>query len=424
MSSTSYRVWVISFVLAMLFISLGIINAQASQDLLAFNQASQNIPSPYPGEDGAAYDARVYAAQYGVSVKEAKRRFALQDAAGDLNAQLIAKESATFAGLWLEHSPQFKVVVQFTGTNKPNIATYTQNKDLTALVEMRTAKVSLVDLEKAQMKAFSSFVNSGVRAESGLNVQKNHVEIYVLAQDRPKIAAQMTAAQMPAFVDLVTVPALSQPMAEWYGGLPIRGQNGNCTTGFSIRRNTDGVRGVITAGHCDNLQIATFTGQGQYLVYKGEKYEGPYEVQWHTLAGYTPVNKIQWSQSGATRYITSIKARNNQVIGAYVCKYGIESKYGCGNIADKNYLLVYGHQYPQPKTPFTNTFIRVSSSTNPFLKLGDSGGPWYNGYTAYGITSTGFGSNGVYMAINYISGLGLSVLTIPYGPTPVMVSRP
>jgi hypothetical protein len=157
------------------------------------------------------------------------------------------------------------------------------------------------------------------------------------------------------------------------------------------------------------------------LPFKGEKYETSYEVQWHTLAGYTPVNKIQWDVDGATRSITSVKARVNQVIGGYVCKYGMKTKYGCGTIADKNYRPVYRPQDPQPRIPFVATFIRVVSENNknPFVDLGDSGGPWFNGYTAYGINTSGFGVNGVYMAINYVSGLGVSVMVIPYGPTPV-----
>ena len=419
MSSKHYnRIGVISFLLAMLFIPLAVINAQASQALPISNQVLQNIPTPYPGEDGATYDSRVYAAQYGVSVKEAKHRFALQDAAGVLNAQLIAKESTTFAGLWLEHKPQFKIVVQFTGAAKPNIAAYTQNKDLVSLVEMRTANLSLVDIEKAQMKAYSAFANSGMRVEAGLNVQKNHVEIYTLAQDRPTIAAKMIAAQMPAYIDLVTVPALSEPKAEWYGGLDVRDvSNHICTTGFAVQ-GSGGVKGVITAGHCQNQLYDVFAHTGLPLTFKGESYGGPYEVQWHTFAGYTPVNKIRWNLNGATRYINSVKARVNQVVGGYVCKYGKVGGYGCGTIADKNYLLSYGDPW-KPKIPFTATFIRVTGSYSPFIPGGDSGGPWFNGYTAYGITSSGFNVNGVYMAINYISALGVSVMVTPYGPTPV-----
>ena len=43
---------------------------------------------------------------------------------------------------------------------------------------------------------------------------------------------------------------------------------------------------------------------------------------------------------------------------------------------------------------------------------GDSGAPWFNGYTAHGIHHGGFDSgDGLYMAINYIDILGLTVIT-------------
>jgi hypothetical protein len=59
-------------------------------------------------------DATAYAAQYGVSVDEGIRRFVLVRAAGDLESALLAEESATFAGLWIQHEPEFRVVVRFT----------------------------------------------------------------------------------------------------------------------------------------------------------------------------------------------------------------------------------------------------------------------------------------------------------------------
>jgi hypothetical protein len=45
--------------------------------------------------------------------------------------------------------------------------------------------------------------------------------------------------------------------------------------------------------------------------------------------------------------------------------------------------------------------------------LWDSGGPWYLGHTAYGITMGGFSTDNdaVYTAIDYIAAFGVSVLT-------------
>ena len=63
---------------------------------------------------------------------------------------------------------------------------------------------------------------------------------------------------------------------------------------------------------------------------------------------------------------------------------------------------------------FSATFIRVHNEDGDDLADGgDSGGPWFRGNTAYGImrSQAPEGADGVYMAINYISDLDISVLT-------------
>lgn len=381
--------------------------------LVATAQTPQNSLAPYPSESGPDYDARMYAAYYGVSIKEAKRRFHLQNAAGDLNAQLLNNESTTFAGLWLEHKPTFRVVVQFAGIAKHNIATYTQNKELASIVEVRTAKTALIDLEKAQVKALSSFARNDIPIESGINVQKNRVELYVLAQDSLSVTAEMQIMQLPPFIKIITVPSMSKPAANIYGGLQLN--VGPCTSGFSVKA-ANGVKGITTAGHCANTQVY----KGKYLTYVTGLFKDYYDVQWNTAPGYTVTNQIQWSQSEKLRTITAVKNRSNQVINAYVCKYGIASFYTCGTISDKNYAPDYRDNAGN-KIIFTPTFIRVAptSGYNPLTKLGDSGGPWYIENYAYGINSGG-GSYAIYMAINYISHFGISVLTagVPLTPPP------
>ena len=64
--------------------------------------------------DPLCRDAQQYAEEMGVDVEEAMRRLALQDPIGELNATLAARESDTFGGLWVEHQPEYKVVVLFT----------------------------------------------------------------------------------------------------------------------------------------------------------------------------------------------------------------------------------------------------------------------------------------------------------------------
>lgn len=100
--------------------------------------------------------------------------------------------------------------------------------------------------------------------------------------------------------------------------------------------------------------------------------------------------------------------RSNQALGASVCHYGISTGYTCGFIISKKYAPSYVNN-PNP------TFIRVHNYDNVDLSQGgDSGGPWYSGQAAWGIHSGHPGSDdydALYMAINYISSLGVSVRT-------------
>ena len=104
--------------------------------------------------------------------------------------------------------------------------------------------------------------------------------------------------------------------------------------------------------------------------------------------------------------------RNDQAIGGYVCKYGKTTHYTCGYISDKDYQPSY---VPNASA----TFIRVDNTAgyDDLSSGGDSGGPWFLVYDAYGVHSGSPGADkndAIYMAVNYISpGIGVSVMTSP-----------
>lgn len=100
-------------------------------------------------EDALLRDAEIYASNMGVSLDEAVNRFTLQEIAGNLEAEIYEKETETFARLWLEHTPNFRLIVQFTGNGDETLKPYIPGK-LTDITEVRTAKVSLATLEEIQ----------------------------------------------------------------------------------------------------------------------------------------------------------------------------------------------------------------------------------------------------------------------------------
>jgi len=357
-------------------------------------------------KDPLLYDAQIYASNNNVSTEEALHRFQLQDIAGKLDAELRMNGTETFAGLWAEHKPKFKIVVQFTRNGEETIKPYMkQYAELANVVEVRTANVPLANLKRDQAAASSSARALNISIESDINIYNNSVELYMTKSDRSKFddALQRGEIRLPDTVRVITVDAevMGMPEANIYGGLSLS----TCTSGFSVKQGWLFItKGITTAGHCSNTQ----SYNGNSLTFQSEQLTGSYDIQWHTASGYTVTNKIQWWNDGSTRDITATKSRDNQVIGGLVCKYGMTSQYTCGYISSKDF------EYQGQAT-----YIRVDNTAGygDLSSGGDSGGPWFNGNTAYGThvgAPTDDPNDAVYMAVNYLeSGLGVSVMTSP-----------
>lgn len=369
--------------------------------LAGCSNVSENLEVPLVKDAQASLkkDAEMYASEQGVTVEEALRRLTLQDAIGDLDAELALNEQATFAGLWIQHAPQYRVIVQFTQDGEETIKPYIENGPLAELVELRTAKLTLVELEASQDAAMDEIHDLGIRADSGIDVYENRVEVYVTDQTPLDVALQTTNTSLHNAIVVLTVDELSNPEADIYAGRPLS----TCTTGYSVQ-NSSGTKGITTAAHCGNSQ----SYNGTALTFRAELYTGEYDVQWHTGSGLTyrpwAYDGLYDTQTPQFRIITGTRSRTNQALDEYVCKYGKTTGYTCGYIKDKNY------RSSSPSNA-TATYIRVSNPGVNLSEGGDSGGPWYRGSIAYGIHHTGIGDDATYMAINYISGLGLTVLT-------------
>ena len=64
------------------------------------------------------------AKDYGVTLEEAVRRLRLQNALPRLEPELRKKEADTFAGLWIQHEPDLRLVVLFTRDGEKTIQPY------------------------------------------------------------------------------------------------------------------------------------------------------------------------------------------------------------------------------------------------------------------------------------------------------------
>ena len=162
-------------------------------------------PEPLGPDEALRRDAEGYAAQYGVTVEEAMERMRFQDGIGDLNAALQANEADTFGGLWIEHEPDYRVVVLFTRRGERTIRPYLAGKPYARVVEVRAARYTLAELEAIQAQATRELAKLDFRANALLDVQGNRVEVPVSDRGWFESELRRVGAQLPDGVALRVV---------------------------------------------------------------------------------------------------------------------------------------------------------------------------------------------------------------------------
>ncbi|HEX6097287.1 MAG TPA: PKD domain-containing protein [Thermoanaerobaculia bacterium] len=350
-------------------------------------------------DDGLVKDAESYAAQFGVSVDEGVRRLQLQPAVSELEGALLAEESAAFAGLWIQHEPDYRIVVRFTNrAAAARLKARVAGGPLEKLVETRGARWSLAELGKQQQEVRAHAEQLDMRLESDINVFDNKVEVYTTEPEKlsAKLAAAKTRLPESAGVKRVKQHSVAD---ELIGGVLM----GNCSSAFGVRHAFSGELGVLTAGHCADTQYY----QGVALPLRNQRVNEHYDVQWNSTCDLVHVSNRFDSGTGI-RSASGVVYRDNQTIGALVCKNGGGNGYRCGTIQSKNFDLGPG---------FHSTFIRVNGLD--LRAPGDSGAPWFVGTLAYGIhqgAPADDPNDAIYMAINYAGILNVQVLTYDPGP--------
>ena len=139
------------------------------------------------------------------------------------------------------------------------------------------------------------------------------------------------------------------------------------------------------------------------MPFQKQHYGGVHDVQWHK----SPKREDRaYFRAGSNWYnpVLRTRGREYQRKGRYVCKWGKTTGRTCGHVAGKEF---------DPGRGFDNRFIRVHNRNGKNLSSGgDSGGPWFDGNTAYGIHG-GYTGNGkrdsYFMAINFVSDSWLGI---------------
>lgn len=398
--------------------------------LFAFLIALAN-PVYAQGEDPVV---RHVMSTYGLSEADARAQLRLLDEANTLGNRLQSDEPTRYAGLRIVRGSNTQVFVRLVGAADQLLAKYTTNPAFIA----EKADVPLVALRNKQNALVRALL---AKSDFAISVDVPTGRIIVSVPDVEKATGAIRASGLlGGNVVIEHVPTTYAAAATIVGGYQILGKNWDRTDGlgqvrataslgFNVK-NSSNVRGVLTAGHFDECSftvavngcvknsIATDAKSGATLTYQGQQLGNDLDYEWRTSSGNTFSNTIFYGTSyasGSTQPVTSVvDPRAYQPGTLTVCKMGARTFYTCGTLMDPNFA-VYNSTFG-----INGAYCRVqNNSAGLMADEGDSGGPVFGGgITAYGIVE-GRISGGTYidqmvfMPIQKISGLGLSVLTTP-----------
>lgn len=161
-----------------------------------------------------------YARAYCVPIEEAERRMAIQlrdaigpkrepgpppapppDSIGAVAQAVSEKEAATFAGLWIEHRPRYRVVVAFTRNAAKTLAKYTRDP---LFQPLDRPGPTLAELTETQERLTKIFTERGYRWASAGRMEQHGKVVFELAQEAAPIRAAAARGEfaLPSWVEL------------------------------------------------------------------------------------------------------------------------------------------------------------------------------------------------------------------------------
>jgi hypothetical protein len=371
--------------------------------------------------EALAQDALAYAEAEGVSEAEGLRRLQAQEASVPATDRLRALYARRLAGLFIEHRPEYRIVVLLTGRKKVAPQIIAAGGTEIPVVFRTGAKATAAKVAEAIVR-HQAEIRAALDHPPAMGADPRTGELVILVSR--KDAAFHGAEDLDdRFEALTRVPVRIRVSdgesadlgleggALVHGLSTVSGHHEYCTTGFVV---TDGARtGLVTAAHCpDELTYRDARGGDIKLRFLGQWGWSHQDVQLHVPdAGEVAHSALVYADAAKllARPVAAVRPRASSRVGDYVCRRGETSGFGCAVIE----LTDFAPQGDLCGGPCAPTWVMVKGA----CRGGDSGGPVFIGTTALGIVKGG-GSHSAsnkcdywfYMSTDYLPE-GWSVLT-------------
>ncbi len=352
--------------------------------LLLMTFAAMTSAQPVQSEaEALADDAAQYAAQFSVTSDEALRRLKAQEASVAATDGIAREFAARLAGISIQHSPDFRIVVLLTGGDP------VPERDAAGVpVVFRTgAKATHAQALEALRKHLIDFRTDLPNARgAGYDQRTGEVVLLVTREDASRLgleAIRARAERVGGVPVRVVINELNESNMSVNGGGRVEGLNlqtnrrNLCTTAFVITNGE--TNAITTAAHCpDELTYVDRDGTSVVLPMIGSWGAAYRDVQINGSAQSPEPLFYSNRGAGTLRQLVSWRNVASTRAGDYICHYGESSGYSCATVELTDYAppgdLCGGPCFP--------TWVTVRG---PSCVPGDSGGPVFSGEIAFGI---------------------------------------
>ncbi|MGB3443154.1 MAG: S1 family peptidase [Actinophytocola sp.] len=237
-----------------------------------------------------------------------------------------------------------------------------------ATVESAGATARVVDHSMAELTAARDAVAKVQPANTAAGIDVRDNQVVVRIADTATGLGALTAVT-ERFGDLVRTEHVAGAFdTAISGGDAITGSGGRCSLGFNTTGNTG-----ITAGHCTGSISSWNDAAGNYY---GPSIAANFPTQDYGLirndGGLAQPGDVNLYNGG----YQDINGAADPYVGLSVCKSGSTTGLTCGQVTQVGITICYSQ----------GCVYNMAEST-AYVQPGDSGGAWFAGGTAIGITS-------------------------------------
>ncbi|KAI6093309.1 trypsin-like cysteine/serine peptidase domain-containing protein [Hypoxylon rubiginosum] len=345
---------------------------------LAFLAAVLPVAYGAPTQASNSLHPKVLAAMkrdLGLDAEQATARVARDIQASEVIELLRASAGNSFAGAWIAEDVINVAVTDAALASEVTAAGANPVIVSSSLSKLEDAKLALdnIDIEQPKTLASSDSAATGIAAYY-VDVAANKLVIEALADSTAhaeSLAAQVGLAASE--FEVKTVDAMPTTFATVIGGdAYIIDRAFRCSFGFSV------TTGFVSAGHCGSSGSSATTSSGASLgTFSGSVFPGSADMSYvRTVSGTTLSGTIDGYGSGNQ----AVSGSTASATGSSICRSGSTSGVHCGTVRALGATVTYAEGR-----------VTGLTQTNVCAEPGDSGGPFYTGAQAQGVTSGGSG---------------------------------